>query len=455
MAFTRGLSSAGNLDKVKTKVDLGCAKVQRVIEHFMETCYVLVAVLEMNCRSTGPRSYLNAQINPETWNEHHKTDLPHIKFCGRIAMIQDDLDRFWMREQPSGTWVDEIYPWTQVIRQPGFNKVTFDQCMTGLKDSKGTPMKKPTEIAANDDELLIPFAKYTCDGRHDHSQIACNRELAAAAKYTKKLCRVFVDAIKNLKESLKGRRYASEDMYPVTDPQEQLQALRNVRQSTSGRAPEGGRGCIGCARHFRANSPSHDRDPHTCRYWDTLSVYWKCGTCKKDQNQREPGHTFIQGECRFAKPFAWPTGYDASMPLGPVHDAAPEGGSAAASGSREGGHPRPPRPATTGDPTADRGSADMASAGRGDATEAGPSAASGSAPAWDPSRRPPAPPSPHPEPIIRRRRPELSTDDDAVRRAAPGRSSRGTGPMHLPDWSRFNIQNSLKALKSQDPAVIN
>ena len=80
LAFTRGLSSAGNLDKVKTKVDLGCPKVQRVIEHFMETCYVLVAVLEMNCRSTGPRSYMNAQLNPDTWYDHHKTDLPHIKF---------------------------------------------------------------------------------------------------------------------------------------------------------------------------------------------------------------------------------------------------------------------------------------------------------------------------------------------------------------------------------------
>ena len=50
----------------------------------------------------------------------------------------------------------------------------FDLCSTGLEDSKGAPMRTPTEVSANDDHLLIPFKKHKCDGSHEPSQIACN-----------------------------------------------------------------------------------------------------------------------------------------------------------------------------------------------------------------------------------------------------------------------------------------
>ena len=57
VAVSRGLSSASNLDKATTYVDLDDPKVQKVIMHFRDTCYVLVVVMEPNCRSTRPPSY--------------------------------------------------------------------------------------------------------------------------------------------------------------------------------------------------------------------------------------------------------------------------------------------------------------------------------------------------------------------------------------------------------------
>ena len=99
LAFKRGLSSGGNLDK-RSYVDLGDRRVQDAVMHFIDTCFVNVVILQPNCRTTGLPSYFNSQVNYDTWYEHHEEDLPHIKFCGEVAVRQDDLQRFYLREQP-------------------------------------------------------------------------------------------------------------------------------------------------------------------------------------------------------------------------------------------------------------------------------------------------------------------------------------------------------------------
>ena len=130
-------------------------------------------------------------------------------------------------------------------------------------------MRKPTEISANDDYMLIPLKKHKCDGSHEHSQIACNQELTTAAKYTMKLCVVFVDAIVRLKASRGNASHlylASSSMAVcpsvATSPDDRTTAVREAPPPTAGRAPVGGRGCLGCYKNYRTNSPSRDRDPY-------------------------------------------------------------------------------------------------------------------------------------------------------------------------------------------------
>eukprot|EP00959_Pyramimonas_sp_CCMP1952_P417968 8756818-Pyramimonas_sp.AAC.1 len=50
----------------------------------------------------------------------------------------------------------------------------MDQCMTGLKDSKGVAIKEPTQMYANHVALLAPYHKFKCDGSHTHAT-ACKR----------------------------------------------------------------------------------------------------------------------------------------------------------------------------------------------------------------------------------------------------------------------------------------
>eukprot|EP00959_Pyramimonas_sp_CCMP1952_P083751 1751318-Pyramimonas_sp.AAC.1 len=50
-------------------------------------------------------------------------------------MRQNDLPRLDLREQPVGTWVDQIPPWTTLAKCWGTCKVNMDQCTTCLRDS--------------------------------------------------------------------------------------------------------------------------------------------------------------------------------------------------------------------------------------------------------------------------------------------------------------------------------
>eukprot|EP00959_Pyramimonas_sp_CCMP1952_P300546 6286114-Pyramimonas_sp.AAC.1 len=76
--------------------------------HYLGVCFVRAVILQPGCRTTGVPSYLNSQVNYDTWHEHHKEDIPHLKFCGKVTMRPNDLRRFFLREQPVGTWVDQI-----------------------------------------------------------------------------------------------------------------------------------------------------------------------------------------------------------------------------------------------------------------------------------------------------------------------------------------------------------
>jgi hypothetical protein len=159
VAFNRGLTSGGNLDIV-TGCDLGDPNVQKALFHYLDKCYVLVTVLQPNCRSTGKLSNFNAIHYHDTWDAHHKEDLPHIKLCGAVAEKQMELNRYWLREQPTGTWIDEIEPWSRVAKHKDVIHVLHDQCMTGLVDDMLCPVQKTTEWSSNTEILLEPTMRW-------------------------------------------------------------------------------------------------------------------------------------------------------------------------------------------------------------------------------------------------------------------------------------------------------
>eukprot|EP00959_Pyramimonas_sp_CCMP1952_P388589 8142425-Pyramimonas_sp.AAC.1 len=163
LAFSRGLSSGGNLDK-RSFVKLGNKDVQGSVMHYLGVCFVNIVTPQTSRRTTGLPSYFKSHVNYGTCHANHEEDLPHIKFCGRVAIRQKDPRGFCSREQPVGTWVDQIPPWTTLATCKGTCNMNMDQ-----RDSHGVLVRKPTEIMANRRLLLTPFERRRCAGHHQHA----------------------------------------------------------------------------------------------------------------------------------------------------------------------------------------------------------------------------------------------------------------------------------------------
>eukprot|EP00959_Pyramimonas_sp_CCMP1952_P027778 582940-Pyramimonas_sp.AAC.1 len=193
LAVSRGLSSGGNLDK-RTYVDLGNKEAQDAAMHYLGVCFVKVVILQPSCITTGLPPYFNAKVNYDKRHEHRKEDLPRIKFCGKVAARQNDLRRFYLGEQPLGTWAGQIRPWTTLVKSKGTCQVNMDQHTTGSRGSHGVQIRNPTEIMANRRILLTPFERKRCSGHHQHASV-CNKELPMAAQYTPKMQSLFVESV--------------------------------------------------------------------------------------------------------------------------------------------------------------------------------------------------------------------------------------------------------------------
>ena len=104
IAIRRRLKAGHNLDLV-CDVDLGDPKMQSMVARYINDNEVMIVVMAPSCRAIGPPSNLNAKINPEGWERSLLTDLPHLEFCGKMAILQSRKGRFWFAETSWPTWL--------------------------------------------------------------------------------------------------------------------------------------------------------------------------------------------------------------------------------------------------------------------------------------------------------------------------------------------------------------
>ena len=106
----RGLSTGGNFDIV-TGVDLNDPKQQSRLDEYIDRARPLVAVLQPTCTAFGPQGRQNMSINYDGWERSFLRDSPHCAYCGEVALKQISDDRFYIREQPYPTTMDDLDPW--------------------------------------------------------------------------------------------------------------------------------------------------------------------------------------------------------------------------------------------------------------------------------------------------------------------------------------------------------
>ena len=87
----------------------------------------------------------------------HVEDLPHLEFCGYIALLQIRRHRFLFADNPWPTWLTHVEPRPRMFNHPSVRAPIFDQCRLGLKSARGRPVKKPSAAICNAEEFAKPF----------------------------------------------------------------------------------------------------------------------------------------------------------------------------------------------------------------------------------------------------------------------------------------------------------
>ena len=86
---------------------------------------------------------MNRIIRPETVQHNDDTvDKLLAQFAGQVvyAQLLDELD--FVNEQPIGSYLYQVDPWPEVLKDPRVSSTRFDQCQLGQRNSQGQHVKK-------------------------------------------------------------------------------------------------------------------------------------------------------------------------------------------------------------------------------------------------------------------------------------------------------------------------
>ena len=353
--------------------------------------------------------------------------------CGHIAHTQMQQQRHFIQHQPTfAAQYQGVSPWPAILSQPGIVQQTYDRCMCDLKDASGHFIQKQAVLTATHPDLVQPFANLFCKENHEHVQLG-QAELFWTAQEAEKI----IDGLELL-----GSAPSTVTAYPID--------LSKVAKSQQGGASTRGpdprappfdqSSCKGCNKSRARNNWEHTREIGQCKYPYDDPVIPECEGCQKYRHRDNKLHFDASGvrlkSC--------------------VCDTKQERNFA----PRTGKHPRDPAtPASAADATTDlRGTVPGGRELGADAEErtASTSSASGSAggdPLVDPSSDSSAPskraiPAGKTGPVTEERekvRYDRSAQPSTKR---TWEDSTRSGNATIPDdWSKFDVNRSLRALR--------
>ena len=110
IAVRRQMPSGENFD-LRNGYNLNDKRRQDAVWEYFKRCRPLVAVMAPTCTPFGPMSHLNYQINYDGWLRSYDLAAPHGRFCGRIALFQDEQRRYYLNEKPYQSQLYADPPW--------------------------------------------------------------------------------------------------------------------------------------------------------------------------------------------------------------------------------------------------------------------------------------------------------------------------------------------------------
>ena len=341
----RRLNTGENFDIV-VGCDLNDPQTQKDVRHYYISFEPLFSIQAPTCTPFGSFARLNYHTHYDAWLRSYHEAAPHGRFCGEMALLQDQAGRYWLNEQPAGSWLYYEPPWPRVLALPSTVAKIFDQCMVGQVGPSGLPVLKSTELKANSQLMLAPFEGLTCDKSHDHEPLQ-HGKAAACKLWTWDMSQRIVDGmvlVKRYHKTAHGSLTLAE-AYPEAEaappgprPRGRPPTTEAGRAKAAARAaavpgvpmvtPEAGaasrlgavrpkfdravtnpysidpttgkplwRNCPGCRGKQHWSSHLHDRAPH-CKFQDHEASTFDCPACKQNLRCGDDGHT-CDGDCRW------------------------------------------------------------------------------------------------------------------------------------------------------------
>jgi len=142
LAIRRQCNVGINIDLV-THWDLNVPSEQEEVVKYFRKHEPLVCVMGPMCKPFGKLANYNYWHHYEAWLRSYQEAKPHGVSCARLALIQIREGRYFIVEQPSGSWLYNESPWPTVLEHKSIVRVEIHQCMLGQKTKEGLPAKKP------------------------------------------------------------------------------------------------------------------------------------------------------------------------------------------------------------------------------------------------------------------------------------------------------------------------
>ena len=284
--------------------DLTIQSEQRAFMEYRKRFHVQVIIMAPICGPFGGWSQMNRRLYPETWQEHY--DYAYIlgRFCGEVALAQDDDDLDWLAEQPVGSELYDLEPWPQVRARRRTTRVKFDQCQCNAKTSWGQSIKKATEIWASDGDLTYYLEGLRCGAipeacNGDHYELR-GTELRAAQVWPWQMAARISWGILRLLQRRKWQQLkpagVSTGHSGSSFPAVSSSAAPAAAAPAARDEPEAWRQCPGCRRRRPDDHEDHTRIQGHCLKPNVQTVIYPCPACRAGRPMMDSAHTNSDAE---------------------------------------------------------------------------------------------------------------------------------------------------------------
>ena len=163
IAVRRRLKAGMNADII-CGIDLTTEKGRRILFKYVEQHKPLVIIGAPPCTSMAGWSHYNRSMNAETFNRNRRIGEELANLYAKLCLLQMAGGRHWLLENPLGSDLFRLKSWKEI--EPYAHKVSFHQCLLGLCDQDGVPVRKATQMWASTWVLIHRLHGYICRERH-------------------------------------------------------------------------------------------------------------------------------------------------------------------------------------------------------------------------------------------------------------------------------------------------